>query len=213
MEFENRSGLKKYLDIYKERIIISLKESNEYKINFYLMNLFDIFHLITHLLLFYILISQFTEIFDWNLTDFAIYWFLNLISWKVLWLHNLRNFNLTLLKGDLNKDILRPVNTYFLSSIENIFGQNLISLIYVIPIIVFLILKNGYSFTFLNIIYIIFSWFYFMIMFNVINSTAFFMKKNMFIKEIFFRTESTINRFTPKTFETFPIKSIFIHNY
>lgn len=205
-----KNNLKKYIDIYKEQILIRVKVFLEYKINFWMMNFFDIISLSTYILFYSTLMTLIGDLIQFTITEFILFWFLHLLAWKMLWIHNLREFNYRLLKGEINDHLVRPVNTYFLSSIKLFSGNNFISLFYVIPIVIGLIFYNNYELKYiiLGLGLLIFSWFYFIISFNFIESTAFFIKQNSFIRNPFHNIDSTLFKYTPKTFENSSFKDI-----
>ncbi|MDA3856571.1 MAG: hypothetical protein PF569_10030 [Candidatus Woesearchaeota archaeon] len=202
--FRKRSILMKYLEIYHIKIVLALKRSKEYKINFWMMTFFDLTLLLTTLLFFYTLKGFIGEVINWNMFDFFVYFTLDLISWKVLWQHNLRDFPNRLLQGELNDTLMRPVNIYFMSSIKLVSGNNLVSSIFMISYLIPIMIMFYTNF-YLAWLVIIFSWFYFMAFANFLDSFSFFFKRVEMLIDVPYRLNSVTKRFTPKLFENFSL--------
>jgi len=171
------------------------------------MNLFDSINIISFILFYSILTPFIDNLIDYNTSGWLLFLLLNLISWKILWLNNLHIFKFELLSGEPNTYLTKPANTYLLASTSKIPGSNFISLLYIFPIIFYIIYMNKYSNIILATIFTIFSWFYFMSFFNCLKSTAFFMKNNDFLTTLAFNINSTVKRFTPMMFK----KLIFLY--
>lgn len=200
IKFRKRNIFQKYWEIYYEKMIISFKKNKEYRINFWMMNLFDVVTLFSFMAMYYVIGNLMYDTIKWDMIDFFIYFCLNLISWKMLWQHNLRNFSKRLLQGELNQNLLRPVNSYFLSSIEDLSASNFITGIMLL-IVVFYIAVFKYVNIFFAVFLMIFSWFYFMAWANFLDSFAFFAKGIEVFKEIPYKLNTAVDRYTPKLFE------------
>lgn len=189
-----------HINYFLEICKLSLKTSKEYKTNFYMMVLFDIVILFVHMLVLTIIHNTVPEVLTWNTTDLFLFFTISLLLWKNLWLHNLRNFDHTLLSGLLNTYRTKPLNTYFQTSCKNINGQNLISSIIIYIIVFYVLTSQNYSNLLLGTLLHLFGTIYFFIFFNVIQSFYFYMKRND-IGNIIFRSQGTAQSFTPKIFE------------
>ncbi len=203
-----RFGWRRYVDFFVERMIISKKTNKEYKADFWSMMTFDIVHLLT-MMIFYGAVAQLTSSFlGWNRVDFFLFFCINLLMWKNLWLHNLRNFSSRLLRGALNYALMRPLNPYFSMSTRYINWQNFISSIGLLAIVAYVVLINDYSDYFFAFLIFIFGSLYFMAFYNFMSSFEFFFKK-FELFEILMKVNSSVRQFTPKAFDTLSFKYVF----
>ncbi|MCA9460101.1 MAG: hypothetical protein KC550_06145 [Nanoarchaeota archaeon] len=191
------------------KIELAFKATKEYKANFWSMLLFDFVILFSYMVLFVIIDKISSDYLFWDYMDFILLFCLNLLMWKFLWLHNLRNFGFRLLSGELNVFRTKPVNTYLMATSNYINGQNIISGL----VLFFIIVLSMFYYNYLNhykaLILIIFSFFYFMAFFNFFNSIYFFMKSGHFFTEILFRANSMVKIFSPRVFDKLSISSLF----
>ncbi|MCA9459381.1 MAG: ABC-2 family transporter protein [Nanoarchaeota archaeon] len=203
------SQIKKHWIFFLAKIKLSFKTGKEYKANFWSMIIFDITILLSYMILFSMINQLSSDYLDWEYKDFLILFFLNLLMWKFLWLHNLRNFGVRLLRGELNISRTKPINTYFMTTSNYINSQNIISGLFLFLIILFSMFYFNYSNQFLTLILILFSFLYFVVFFNFFNSIYFFMKSGHFFTELFFRANSVVKIFSPKVFDKLSIFWIF----
>lgn len=203
-------GWKRHLDYFLTKIYLSKQKMKEYKIDFYSMLFFDIILLITHMISYFVLGGLIFSILKWNLGDFFLLFCFGLLAWKILWIHTLRHFSSRLLKGDLNIYLIRPMNVYFSTTTEYVNFQNLISgLGLFLMAISYILISETYTNYLLGFGVFIFGTLYLIVFNNFLYSFAFFLKKNEFILDIFMTTDSIVDKYTPKTFESFPVKIIF----
>lgn len=207
-QFKKQNKVSKHLNIFYEKIILGLKATKEYKTNFWMMNTFDVFLFLARMTFFSSFGILIYDIVGWQTSDFFLYLCFDLLSWKMLWLINLRDFAKRLLSGELNTYLIRPANSFFLSSIRFINGNNIISSFYLFAIAIGVLMYYKYTFTPLAFIFMIFSWIYFMTYQTFFASFAFFMKKSELLLKPIEVLESTVSKYTPKLFESSPASTI-----
>ncbi len=200
--------IKRHINYFSIKTRISMQTNKEYKADFYSMMAFDIFHMVTMMIFFSVIMTLTSDFLNWNLTDFFLFFMFNLLMWKILWIHNLRGFEKNLLKGELNTSILRPLNIYYQESSRHINYQNMISGFIMLLIIIYVTIVNNYSNPVSGILFFFFGCIYFMVFFNFFKSFCFFMKSNDF-ETIIFKTNSVVRQFTPKAFSNLSTSSIF----
>ncbi len=210
-DFVKRNSIQKYVDYIKEQSLLGLKTIKEYKTNSYLMILLDVVTFGVMMLTYMILMRTLPEVFIWDLYDFFLFYGITLMLWKLMWMHTLRQFNATLLSGELNIYRTKPFNVYFLTTSKwiNVSFANQISNIFLYGIILGIFLTQEYSNLLLIHLLLIIGFIYFVVFFIFINSMFFFMKKNDFGR--FLHTiEGVLYDFTPKIFENMKLGNILL---
>ncbi|MEC8339078.1 MAG: hypothetical protein VXZ40_00505 [Nanoarchaeota archaeon] len=210
-EFVKRNSIKKYLDYIIEQSLLGLKTIKEYKTNSYLMILLDVVTFGVMMLTYMILMRTLPGIFIWDLYDFFLFYGITLMLWKLMWMHTLRQFNNTLLSGELNIYRTKPFNVYFLTSSKwiNVSFANQISNIFLYGIIIVIFLTQEYNNLILVHILLIIGLIYFVTFFTFINSMFFFMKRNDF-GHFLHTIEGILYDFTPRIFENMKLGNILL---
>ncbi|MDA3855765.1 MAG: ABC-2 family transporter protein [Candidatus Woesearchaeota archaeon] len=196
-------NFKRNLSFTKEYFIVHLKTFKEYKTNLYL----GIFAHLTFMIIisfsFFVLKEQFSEIFYWNLNEFALY--LILMELFLFFFHPwFRGLRVDLLTGKFNAYLTRPVSLFLHQSLANIkMDTILFSLIYMLALIIY--------FAFIDINFNLiratvtmgFSFLGGVFLMNVrcfLNSLAFFIKENGFLGEIYFGNFTNAFSYYPISF-------------
>ncbi|MCA9460102.1 MAG: ABC-2 family transporter protein [Nanoarchaeota archaeon] len=123
MESEIKSFTwKRNLDYIKENLYILKKRTIEYKTNTYISLFEQFWYYLIYFLFFYVLAENFSLVVSWNLGDFIIFAllidfihvFAGLFMWK-------EKFHLTMLNGNLNNYLIRPIKpklAYYYSNLS-----------------------------------------------------------------------------------------------
>jgi hypothetical protein len=203
-----KSIIGRHLSFLYESFLISIQSAKEYKVNMYSMIGFDVILILSRLLAFSVILSIVAEIIQWNILDYFMWYVLVLIYWKFYWMHNLRDFNRILLKGDLNTAFTKPINPYVFICSGRMSFNNFVSGIILAFTIFGVGMYQGYSnyvFAFLIMLFGIVS---FLITRNLFESIAFFSKNQNVLQTVYDEFDSITLRFTPKLFQETFFKNI-----
>lgn len=208
-KFRKRNFFEKYSEVFFTKCKLALKENKEYKAQFWSVVLFDLI-LVCVILIFYTIYGNLiNSILNWNLIDFFLLFCFQLLAGKFFWMHNLRFFSQRLLQGELNLYLVRPINSFFISSIKFISGSNILTGIVLFVITIGTIFTNSYE----NILLSILIWFlgsiYYLIFVDFLYSFGFFIKESNFLVDLFnYELNFAIESYTPKMFENSLFKYI-----
>ncbi len=204
--FNKKNIFQKYLDIFLTKCSLASKENKEYKANLWAVFLFDISVFVVFMFFFSIYGKLIGNILDWNQYDYFIYFMSLLAIGKSLSFFILRFFARDLITGELNIYLTKPISSYFMLSLKRINGATVLTTPIVYFILLIGIIYGNYSNYFLSFILYIFGLIYYLVFYNFIKSTAFFVKNNDFLIETFnIKLNFSIEEYTPKLFE----KSLF----
>lgn len=188
---------------------LSLKENIEYKVNLYSVLLFDFLTLFVYFIFFSIYSKLIDDIILLSKFDFVLYYCLLLLGGKFVRFFFLRNFKYTLISGNLNIYLTKPVNSFFLSSIIRISGANTFTAPILLGITIILILLADYTNYIISFVILFFGFIYYSVFFNFFQSFAFFLKDNdklfFMIQEVNFFSE----KYLPRMFENMRFGEIF----
>lgn len=199
--FRKRNSILKHVEIFFIKCIISLKENKEYKTQLWFVILFDTI-LFFMMMIFYIVYGNLVfEFLEWSSYDFMVFFLIQLLTAKVLWLHFLRYFSTRLVRGDLNQVLVKPVNSYFFTNTLQINGANIVTGIVLFFIIVFFLIFGHYNNILLaSLIWLIGTIFY-IVYYNFFASLAFFMKSSDYILDMAnSKLNFVVEEYTPKLF-------------
>lgn len=115
-------GYNNYLNIFKERIKIALKENKEYKAQLYGLLFFDLVLFLVYSLFYYVYGGFVNDILNWSKFDFLMFLILIQIASKFRWAFSLTNFTTFLIKGNLNNYLTKPLNPFYILSMNAITG-------------------------------------------------------------------------------------------
>ena len=201
-KFRKRNFFQKYSEVFFTKCKIALKENKEYKAQFWSVVLFDLILVFVILLFFEFYGKLVFEILNWSIFDFFLLFCFQLLAGKFYWMHNLRFLSQRILQGELNLYLIRPVNTFFLTSIKFISGSNIITGVILLIVTIFAIFIGNYQNIILAVIILVLGSIYFVIFIDFLYSFAFFIKESMFLVQIFnHQLNMNIQHFTPKLFE------------
>ena len=208
-KFRKRNIFQKYSEVFLTKCLIAMKENKEYKAQFWSVLLFDIILVFVILLFFEFYGKLVFEILNWSLLDFFILFCFQLLAGKFYWMHNLRFLSQRILQGELNLYLVRPINTFFLTSIKFISGSNIITGVILLIITIFSVFIGNYQNMIYSFIILILGSIYFLIFIDFLYSFAFFIKDSKFLVEIFnHELNMNIQHYTPKLFERTSFKWI-----
>lgn len=208
-QYVQQSIFQKYVNILYEKLKQAIKASLEYKTNLYSVLMFDIIAFFVYTMFFKVYKTAIGEILIWTNYDFIVYFLLLLAGGKGMWLLSLMKFNTFLLEGGINTYLTKPVNTFFLSLIRNTSGVNIITFPMFFILMCILIVLGNYQNYFISFCILLFAIFYYQMFVNLVQSLAFFMKKNEFFFESARRLIFVNEQFTPKMFENSGFKTFF----
>ena len=168
------------LDFILTKFKLALLENREYKMNLYSVLLFDSFA-VFGMMVIYLVIEQVSNISGWGFKDFLLLVLLNALTGKTAFGLTFRYFHKTLLSGDFNLYLTRPNSPFTFMIMQNQNGANIVSLLFLILPIVFILtlfydaILFGWSVYFIGLIfYILLLW--------IIELSSFFIKENSFIR-------------------------------
>ena len=196
---------KNHFNFFIEKNIISKQASKEYKINFYFMLLFDIILFFTTTTFFYVMLPFINLVLDWTIYDLILVYWLELLTWKILWSHNLRGWNNRLLNGELNNYITKPINPYFGATSQLMSWPNTLTGFFILfGSLFFMFTHQNYIYPFFGFLVFLFGVFMFILYFNFFYSLNFFIKDtNNYIYNLSRMPEGIVFDYTPKFFESY----------
>lgn len=208
MNNQTPSGWKRNLNYVLTQFSILLKKNTEYKANLY-MALINNFGLLTSEIIFLsVLYSNFSEIINWQYHEFVFYIiimnFMTRISGTFWFAMRLRN---QLIKGTLNTYLTKPINIFTQYIFNTLAIQaSLVSLIYAIALIVYLI----YYYQIIDIArltllipFLTLAGFFTVIILRYFDSIAFFIKQNQFITQIYTSMNQLVKNYPIIIFDNF----------
>lgn len=202
--------IQKYSNILYEKLVIALKGLKEYKANLYTVALIDLVVLAVYLVFLSVLQEYVPLLTTFSTLDYVLYYAFMLLEWKGIWFFSLINFRRSLLKGELNVSLSKPVNSFFYFSSKNINGATIISGTTLMIIIGTIIVVQEYSHILLALCSAALGILFFVLLWNVSESLAFFMKEVDFLLTTLQKTESLVKRFTPSAFDGMRINPFYL---
>ena len=116
-------NIRKYLNFLKENLIISFKTLIEYKADFYSILISNLIEIIIMFSFFSIIITNFSNIFEWTIIDFILYYLLFKVITSIagifLWQQTLF---IEITKGNFNLLLTKPINIFWIFHLKNIPG-------------------------------------------------------------------------------------------
>lgn len=207
--FRNRNTIQKYFEVFITKSLISLKENKEYKTQLWSVILFDIMIFLVMIFFYSVFGELVFEFLNWSTYDFLIFFCLNMLAAKVIWMHFLKVFASRLLNGELNLYLVRPINSYFMANSMTINGANIVTGLAYLLLTILLIYFGNYSYYLLAFLIFILGCIYYLIFHNFIASLAFFMKSSEFLVNLVNRRLNfAIEEYTPKLFYKTPFQWI-----
>lgn len=210
MEFRKRNIFQKYLDLLFTKFIITIKEFKEYKSNTYSVLIVDILVLSVYVLFLSIYGAIIGNLLNWETYDFLVYYLLMLFEWKFVWLFSLADFKTKLKNGELNSCLNKPINPFFYFSITKMNSATIITTLILFVSTIFFLFYGDYSHEILALSVALLGGFYFVIFFDFLESTSFFMKENSFLVLTGQKMDSLTKRFTPASFEGLKYNFIYL---
>jgi ABC-type uncharacterized transport system permease subunit len=199
--FVQRSSFRKHLDVLVAKIKIALKENKEYKANLWGVILSDFFVFGSYVVFFFIYNVIVGDILDWDNLDFLVYLMLLFLAGKIMWSFSLIHFGIFLLNGGLNNYLVRPVNSYFMSSLNHLMGATFPTALMMLAGLVVFLSFGSYGDYVLSFFLFFFGVLFYILFVNFFYSVAFFMKRGEFIGNLFNRNVLfVVEDFTPKMF-------------
>jgi len=193
----------KNFNIFVERVRISLVQLKEYKANFYSVLFFDLVLSFVFVFFMFVFGDLIFDILGWEKIDLVIYYVALLCGAKIKWLFSLMFFSNRIITGDFNLVLTKPVNSFFFENLRNMTGATIITIPLMFCIFLGLSLVYGfnYFFIFLSSLILFFGVFCEVCMINFIESLAFFIKKNQFLREFLFKIIFANETYTPRILE------------
>lgn len=198
------NNLNKNFNFIKEISIIKLKSINEYRSNLYLNLLANLGYTITLFATYFILQSNFENIFYWNIYEF-VFFFLFLEIFLFIFVPWFRYLYKYLLSGDFNQFLIKPINPFLnYAFTANKFFDMLAAILYVFYIIIFMIffIPEFYPLKFIIVV-----------LFGIIggsmyasinclfDSLGFFMKNNRQLKSTYFSSTNFFSSYPSSFFK------------
>jgi len=200
----DKNKLYKYFNFVKEISIIKFKAINQYKFNIYSNFLTNFGYVATLFFSYYILKSNFSSLFYWNIYEYLLFFlFLEIgIFMFGVWFRYLYKYLLT---GEFNNFLLRPINpfiNYAFSSNKYFDFINAIFYFILLIIYVLFILPNLNPLRFIiTFIFFITGGIMYMSVYCLIDSLGFFMKNNRQIKSTYFTSGDIASRYPASFFK------------
>lgn len=202
---------KRNWNYFLAKLLISLKEIKEYRIDVY-FSLFSYSVTLITYMFFYLVFFDFLEILDWSNFEFLLFFILCWLGSLIVVNFSLRSFKTVLLKGDMNKLMTLPLNKFLLANLTIIKGRNFFTVILNFFIYLFLTLTLDYEFHLIlfSVLVLLLGSIFFIIFVDFFYVLAFFFKEvdivyNLFIKEMVYLNE----KFTPNLFSGSFFKDFF----
>lgn len=187
------------LDVIYTKFKLGLLENREYKINFFMVLLFD-FSVIIVLLLFLLILEQTSSVANWSVLQYFLFIVSTLFAGKFYFGLTFRDFNRILLSGEFNMYVAKPVHPFSFLLAKNLNGANSLSLLIIVFPLISIVLFF-FEYTLFAWMILVLGVFQALVYFWLIELTAFVFKNNYFISYPMKRTLYFFEDYVPLFFQ------------